>query len=131
MLACIRRWAHDLEEAGKYYDEVLVILDGIHAKMSRGEEAASEIQTVREAARRIDGFMGAHRLVAWLAQPDEFRRVKADLEMETSPASGTERQKRELARDRAYLRGLSGACDILRAYMKLPIERLEGGTGGV
>lgn len=126
VLACVRRWASDLEEAGRYYDEVLAILDRVHEKLSRGEEAASEIRAVREAARRIDGFMGAHRLVTWLAQPDEFRRVKADLEMQTSPASGVEKQKRELARDRAYLGGLSGACGILQGFMKLPVERLEG-----
>ncbi len=131
VLACVRKWADDIEEAGRYYEEVLGILDGVHEKLERGEDASAGIRAVREAARRIDGFMGAHRLVAWLAQPDEFRRVKADLEMQTSPASGIERQKRELARDRAYLGGLSGACGILRAYMKLPIDRLEGGTGGV
>lgn len=128
-LAAVRRWAEELDKAGAYYAEVLGILDGIHAKLSRGEEASSEIRAVREAAKRIDAFMGAHRLVTWLAQPDEFRRVKADLEMATSPSSGVERQKRELARDRAYLSGLSAACGILRAYMKLPIERLEADPG--
>lgn len=129
-LSALQRQMRDFEEVGRYYAEVLSILGEIHEKLSRGEDASSLIRKVREEAKKIDAFKETHKLVAGLAQPDEFRRIKADLEMATVPAAGLERQKRELARDRAYLGGLANACEILKAYLKLPLERLEGRSGG-
>lgn len=86
-------------------------------------EVSRSVRAAREAGERVQNSP-VFRLVADLAQADEYRRLRRDRSRALMDLAGEDLQRAELARDLEYVAGIGSAAALLSRLLEVAESRL-------
>ncbi|MGE4157654.1 MAG: motility associated factor glycosyltransferase family protein [Planctomycetota bacterium] len=83
------------------------------------------LRRVDEARKKLDRLADLSGMVNELAQADDYRRQKDDLEIMLGGQQGQELRRLQLERDERFIIGLQGALRFMREFLKEACARVE------
>jgi hypothetical protein len=118
--------ADDIERISR---ETLPLLQEVHDHLddqSRVNRAIARIDSLRN---QMNGLGATYDLITQLTQTSELRRFEQDRAIAASRAKGTDRQRRQVARDIDNVKSLIEAIAPFRALMNDVLGRLGAASG--
>lgn len=116
---------NELKEVEDVCAELLTLFDELEKLTDRPDAFNRRLVRVDELRTRVHRATRPYEIVNLATQWVELQRYSADRKMDLEEPTGVERAKRQLARDRAFIKGLlDGALEVVR-ILKNARERLE------
>lgn len=116
---------NELKEVEQVCTELLTLFDELEKLTDRPDAFNRRLVRVDELRTRVHRATRPYEIVNLTTQWVELQRYSADRKMDLEEPTGEERAKRQLARDRAFIKGLlDGALEVVQ-ILKSARERLE------
>jgi hypothetical protein len=101
-------------ELGVLYDRAVRLIRKVLKENRRGRAADEVVAKVLKIKEELKDYGLLYVLMTNLAQSDLFLRLRRDRQLDESPVTGVERQRRQAERDLEYLLGLRNALGFFR-----------------
>lgn len=115
----------DIDQAITVCDELLDLFDELKELTSDPLRFNQRLVRVDELRTRIHQDSRAYRLINSFTQKAELQRYSADRKIEASEVDDTERAKRQLDRDKAFIQGVRQGAVELKPILTETLERIN------
>lgn len=122
---CLRKRRDEAGEIETVAAETLPLLQRIHDQIEDQPLVNRLIAQIDVLRGRMNEFGRCYELVVQLTQKTELQRFQADRKMASAKLSGTEKQRRQVARDIDNCRGVIEAAAAFQTLMDEAAERLR------
>lgn len=122
---CLRRRRSEATEIERIIRRTLPLLQEVHDHLDDQPRVNRAITAIDGLRGRMNELGACYDLVTQLTQNSELRRFESDRKIAASRADGTQRQRLQVERDIASVRGVLEAAEEFQRLMDEVIEQLE------
>jgi hypothetical protein len=122
---CLRRRQAEAGRIGEVAADTLPLLQRVHDDIEDQALVNRLIGQIDALRARMNDLGATYELVVQLTQQTELQRFQADRRIASSKISGTEKQRRQVARDIDNCRGVIEAAEAFRSLMDEAIAQLD------
>lgn len=129
VVAVMNARSGEIDDLLSVFDSQLAILEDLKNAIDDERAFNQHLKLIEEGRRKLDRLADLSGMVNELAQADDYRRQKDDMEIMLGGQQGRELRRLQLERDERFIIGLQGALRFMREFQNEARARVEAYPG--